>query len=47
VKKIAVNASYKSSAWTKLFSFFMEMGGFEIVHSSNFYQQGVAQPING
>ena len=45
-KKIAVNATYYSAAWTKLFAAFMGMCGFEVVHASNFYQQGLAQPIN-
>ncbi|MDB9504337.1 hypothetical protein PN441_14760 [Spirulina major CS-329] len=44
VKKIAVNGTYYSAAWTQLFTSFMEMCGFEVVHASNFYQQGVAQP---
>lgn len=46
VKKIAINATYNSSAWTNLFTSFMEMCGFEVVHASNFYQQGLAKPIN-
>lgn len=45
-KKIAINSTFYSSVWNNHFASFMEMCGFEIVHISNFYQQGVAQPID-
>lgn len=43
-KKIAISSTFYSSAWNEHFASFMGLCGFEIVHSSNFYDQGVAQP---
>lgn len=45
-KKIAVTATYYSATWTQHFAAFMEMCGFDVVYASNFYQQGVAQPLD-
>ncbi|MFK8185019.1 MAG: hypothetical protein AB8B99_16735 [Phormidesmis sp.] len=45
-KKIAISTTFYSTVWHNHFASFMEMCGFEIVHASNFYQQGVAQPLN-
>jgi maleate cis-trans isomerase len=45
-KKIAMTTTFYSSAWNKDFASFMALCGFEVVHTSNFYQQGLAKPIN-
>ena len=45
-KKIAITSTFYSPVWNQHFASFMGMCGFEIAHASNFYQQGLAQPIN-
>ncbi|MEA5417822.1 hypothetical protein VB712_01215 [Spirulina sp. CCNP1310] len=45
-EKIAITTTFYSSVWNKYFTEFMKLCGFDVVHGSNFYQQGLAQPIN-
>ncbi len=43
VKAIAITSTYYSSLWSQAFAVFMELCGFEVLHASNFYQQGFVQ----
>ncbi|WP_139276548.1 hypothetical protein [Spirulina major] len=45
-QKIAITTTFYSPIWHKRFTAFMALCGFEIVHASNFFQQGLAQPSN-
>lgn len=45
-QKIAITTTFYSPVWNDYFTEFMALFGFDIVHGSNFYQQGLAKPIN-
>jgi maleate cis-trans isomerase len=45
-KKIAMTTTFYSSVWNNNFTEFMKLCSFDVVHASNFYQQGLAKPIN-
>ncbi|MFK8186314.1 MAG: hypothetical protein AB8B99_23305 [Phormidesmis sp.] len=47
VDKIAISSTYYSSSWNKHFSSFISLCGFDVLHASNFYQQGLVEAKNG
>lgn len=46
VHKIAITSTYYSSVWSNCFAQFINMCGFEVLHTSNFYEQQLVKTIN-
>jgi maleate cis-trans isomerase len=46
VHKIAITSTYYSSIWSNCFANFVSMCGFEVLHTSNFYEQQLVKTIN-
>ena len=44
--RIAITTTFYSQTWNKRFTDFMELCGFNVIHASNFYQQGLVKQIN-